>query len=300
MKTLLISTACLIFISTLQEGTLPVPLAVRGPAVSDTLQYIFLGHTYEWHTGGNRIDPRIVALDPQQYDRIWLGGDICSEAMLYETTLQHIDEVFDLSKATTQYALGNHDIRNGNIQWYHQYTGRRSYNHHTEHGLVSVCLNSMLNTTLCQDLNLQYQMLKNICDTISHSKHLVVFHHLNLWADLPDLPPPSTYSHHDARYWTANCDSIKTHYRDVIYPMLKEVRARGIKVYCIVGDTGSGTYKGFHTENRDSIHFFASGVDNSRYADDPQAYGQQPADSVLIFKHDLGQQHLTWEFVPIQ
>ncbi len=81
--------------------------------------------------------------------------------------------------------------------------------------------------------------------------------------------------------------------------MLKEVRERGIEVYNILGDTGSGTYKGFYKENRDSIHFFASGVDNSRYADDPQLYAQQPADSVLIFQHDLTSQELTWQFVAV-
>jgi len=272
------------------------PAAVE---LSDTLRYIFLGHTYEWHAGGERVDPRIIDLQPKQYDRIWLGGDICSEAMLLETTLQHIDEVFDLTSPTTQYALGNHDIRNGNIQWYREYTGRKSYNHHSENGLVSVCLNSMLNPTQCQDLNRQFQMLRNICDTISVSQHLVVFHHLNLWSDIPDLPTPSSYSHHDAMYWQANCDSITTRYREVIYPMLKSVRERGINVYCILGDTGSGTYKGFHQENSDSIHFFASGINNSRYANDPDLYAQQPADSVLLFEHDLTNQKLNWEFIAV-
>lgn len=259
---------------------------------SDTLCYLFAGHTYH----GLRVDPRLISLDKTKYSRIWLGGDICSEALLEKSTVQHIDNVFDLAKPTTQYALGNHDVRNGNMQWYKSFCERESFNYYSANGAVSVCLNSMLNPTLCEELNSQYRMLKTICDTISESKHLFVFHHAGLWDRVPDLPPSATYSHSNFIYWSANCDSATSYYENTIYPMLKEVRSRGIKVYCIIGDTGTGSLKGFHQETSDSIHFFASGLYNAKYLHNPILFQAQIPDSILVFKHDLINQQMEWQF----
>ncbi|MBL4705614.1 MAG: hypothetical protein JKY54_13910, partial [Flavobacteriales bacterium] len=84
---------------------------------ADTLYYLFMGHTYNAKPTGPRVDPRLVLLDKSGYSRLWLGGDICSEAFLEKSTVEHMDDVFDLGNPSTQYALGNHDVRNGNMQW---------------------------------------------------------------------------------------------------------------------------------------------------------------------------------------
>ncbi|MBL4703337.1 MAG: hypothetical protein JKY54_02385 [Flavobacteriales bacterium] len=139
-------------------------------------------------------------------------------------------------------------------------------------------------------------MLKNICDTISVSKHLFVFHHAGLWLRVPGLPHPGSYSHSNLEFWGANCDSSSAYFENTIYPMLKEVRSRGIKVYCIMGDSGAGSMKGFHKENMDSIHFFSSGLYNSKYTHDSVLYDAQIPDSVLVFSHDLVNQEMTWQF----
>ena len=85
--------------------------------------YMFTGHTYQWYTDGSKVDPRLVELDKSVYNRIWLGGDICSEAMLKRSTLEYIDSLFRIHEPWNHYALGNHDTRNGNLEWYREITG---------------------------------------------------------------------------------------------------------------------------------------------------------------------------------
>lgn len=266
---------------------------------SDTLSYIFLGHTYNFKPTGPRVDPRVVAIDKSKFSRIWLGGDICSEAFLKKSTVLHMDSVFSLSSNTTQYALGNHDIRNGNIEWYSEICGKPTYNAYSANGAVSICMNSMLNPGLCPQLNAQYKFIKSICDTITESTHLFIFHHAGLWERVPGLPPSATYCHSNFNYWNANCDSSTTYYENTIYQLLKQVRNRGIKVYCIMGDSGTGSLKGWHRENADSIHFFASGLYNSKYSHDSVLYASQIPDSALIFTHDLINKTVDWRYQSI-
>jgi hypothetical protein len=266
---------------------------------SDTLSYLFLGHTYNFKPTGPRVDPRVVQIDKSQFSRIWLGGDICSEAFLEKSTVLHMDSVFSLSSSTTQYALGNHDVRNGNIEWYSEICNKPTYNVYSANGAVSICMNSMLNPGLCTQLNSQYKMIKSVCDTITDSKFLFIFHHAGLWENVPGLPPSATYCHSNFNYWVANCDSASTYYENTIYPLLKQVRNKGIKVFCIMGDSGTGTLKGFHTENADSIHFFASGLYNSKFSHDSILYNAQIPDSALIFTHDLVNQQMDWKFQSI-
>lgn len=263
--------------------------------VDDTLRYLFLGHTYDWQSGNHRVDPRVQAIHFSNYARTWLGGDISSEAMLKRSIISHIDSVFDLSAPTTQYALGNHDIRNGNMQYYWETTGRKSYNMHSDNGVVSICLNSQLNPSLCEDLNDQFDLIKNVCDTIQSSKHLFLFMHSGIFGNVPNLPAPINYSHTNFSNWNANCSGPSATFASAIYPLLEQVKARGIIVYCIMGDTGA-VYKQFHAEPTDSIHFFANGINNSKFVNDPVVLAQQPKDRVLVFEHVLPTDEITWKF----
>ncbi|MCH2223616.1 MAG: hypothetical protein MK066_02520 [Crocinitomicaceae bacterium] len=262
--------------------------------VDDTLRYIFMGHTYDWQSVNHHVDPRIQEIRFSDYARTWLGGDISSEALLKRSTILHIDSVFDLSAATTQYALGNHDVRNGNMQYYWEATGRKSYNMHSENGVVSICLNTQLNPSLCEDLNNQFDLIKNVCDTIQSSSHLFLFMHSGIFGNVPNLPPSENYAHTNFSYWNANCSGPSATFVSAIYPLLEQVKARGIIVYCILGDTGA-VHKQFHAEVADSIHFFANGINNSKYTD-PVILAQQEKDRVLIFEHVLPTDEITWKF----
>ena len=262
----------------------------------DTLRYVFMGHTYRYNNPGPRyiVDPRIQDFDYTGYSRTWLGGDISSEATLNRGNFVYLDSVFDLMAPTTQYALGNHDIRNGNIQYYREATGRKSYNVYSANGIVSLCMNSQLNPSNCEDLNLQFQMLKNVCDTIQNSSHLVLIMHNCLFYGVPNIPPPNTFAHSNFTNWNANCSSSTQTFTTAIYPMLEAVKEKGIMVHVIMGDTGTSV-KQFHQESTDSIHFFASGIGNSKYLDSA-VLATKPLDRVLVFEHVLATQEMTWQF----
>lgn len=262
----------------------------------DTLRYIFLGHVYRYYGQfpNYKVDQRVQDLNYDNFERVWLGGDVCSEAMLDRHTLVYLDSIFDLDAPETQYAIGNHDIRNGNIQYYREFVKRPSYNVTITNGVVSVCMNTQLNPSNCEDLNRQFDMIKNVCDTIQESSHLILLMHSCVFADVPGLPASGNYSHADFRYWNANCKSSDNTFLTSIYPMLKEVRDRGIEVYCVLGDSGVNI-KEFHQENADSIQFFASGICNSKFID-PLELELQPKDKVLIFDHVPATQEVTWGF----
>jgi|GEM_PF-6127933 len=89
---------------------------------NDPFRIFFAGHTYDHHGLGKRVDPRLEKLDYNRYDRIVLGGDVCSEALQDYSTLEYLDHLFDLSNENTFYVIGNHDARNGNLDWHHRFT----------------------------------------------------------------------------------------------------------------------------------------------------------------------------------
>jgi hypothetical protein len=261
----------------------------------DTLHYAFFAHVSQWYTAVPTVDIRVSLLDKSGYDRIWLGGDITSESSLNKETFLYIDSIFSISSPTTQYALGNHDIRNGNKQWYEKVCRRKSYNYLEANGAISVCLDMTLNSSDCENLNKQFKLIKDICDTIQVNKHLFIFGHQNPWKNVPDLPNPYNYAHTNFEYWLCHCDDSTAYFQNAIYPLLKQVRNRGIKVYNIVGDTG-GYVREFHQENSDSIHFFSCGINNSKYFGDTAMYNQQPKDKILVFDHIVSTNEIKWSF----
>lgn len=250
---------------------------------NNTEHYLFLGHVYNaTHT----IQPKIAEINFSNYDRIWLGGDILIEGGNEIQYWQNLDTLIGISQPQVQYALGNHDIRDGNIQWYEEITKRKSYNYYIKNSTISVCLNTMLNPSMCEELNNQFDLIKNICDTITDSKHLFFFFHNGIWGQ-PDtsFPGIGSYAHDDLKYWNANCDNSQTTFLNVIYPMLNEVVNRNINVYCILGDTGTNSKK-FYKQSDTGVHFFASGIYQM----------ESEKNNVLIFDHDLQSDIVTWGF----
>ncbi|MCH7534217.1 MAG: hypothetical protein IH948_00435 [Bacteroidetes bacterium] len=265
---------------------------VNTKSVGDTLQYFFVGHPYRANAANNKVDVRIEALNYGKYDRIWLGGDVCSEAMLEYSTVEYIDSIFDLSLPSTQYALGNHDIRNGNMEYYREFTGRESYNVFSARGAVTICMNSQLNPSLCEELNNQFDMIKNVCDTISPNSFLFLIMHSNLFYQLP-ISKPNNYFHANYQYWNANCSSSDATFANAIYPLLLIAKSKGVTVYCIMGDSGS-LNKAYYEPSIDSVHFFASGIYNSKYTDSLEILAKP--DKVLIFEHIPAANKMSWRF----
>jgi len=252
---------------------------------SDTLHYFFTGHIKKVNPTKSKykIDPRIEELDKTKYDRIWLGGDVCTETTQDYSTLQYLDSIFDLSKPGNYWALGNHDARNRNYNWISEFTHRKTYFAHYQDGITAIVLNTNLVPSDCENLNNQFNIIKNVCDTITKSSNLFMIMHHGIWRNVPNLPPPGTYAHSDLIYWNANCDSVNTSFAEVVYPLLKKVKKRGIEIYCILGDMGCNGKK-FFMQSVDSINFMGCGLCN------------EPTDVVLIFNHILSEQKITWEF----
>ncbi len=257
--------------------------------------YLFTGHTYDWHSYGSKVDKRLVELDKSRFDRIWLGGDICSEAMLNYSTIVYIDSLFDIGAPGNHYALGNHDTRNGNIDWYRELTGRETYYTYEQDGITTILMNTCIVPSDCEHLDKQFRMIENVCDTIQNSSHLILIMHHALCYNVPGIPSPNLWSHTKFPYWNANC-----YYREnnsfvgAIYPMLLDVLSRGIEVLCLIGDIGANG-KLINLPSDDGVFFLGCGLDNSRYTD-PDELAQQEKDLLLIFKHDIEKRQLTWSF----
>jgi len=250
----------------------------------ESIQYLFVGHCYQRGSHGTKVDYRIEQLDKSVYQGIWLGGDVCSEPMLEYSTIKYIDSLFNLGSPETHWALGNHDARNGNWEWYEEFTGRKTYYAYSSHGITRVVMNTNIVPVNCEMLNEQYQIISNVCDTISAATDLILIMHHDLWRDVPGLPPPGTYAQSDLIYWNANCDSADTRFVETIYPKLVAVRQRGINVTCILGDMGA-TWKKFDMFSDDGIRFMGCGL-----------YDNSPEDNVLFIEKEIESAPLTFSF----
>jgi hypothetical protein len=255
---------------------------------NDTLSYIFLGHIKLKQNGQDKVDPRIEGIDFSDFDRIWLGGDVTDESNLNYETLNYIDSLFDVSKPSNIWVYGNHDLRNFNEDWLREITGKKTYYAYSENGITTIALNLAINPSDCEKLNDQFEMIKNVCDTIQESSHLIVICHNSVWKDVPGLLPPYVYSQSNLKYWLANCYDKPADFTSIIYPLLLEVKSRGITVLNILGDSGSFN-KGVTMLSSDGIFFIASGISSSTQ----EEYGP---DKVLIIKHHPESEFLNWQF----
>ena len=258
----------------------------------DTLTYLFMGHTYQWGSGGNRVDQRLENIDFSDFDGIWLGGDICSEASLNYATLKYIDDLFDLGNPNNHWTLGNHDIRNGNLEWIEEFTERPTYYASYNKGITTVVLNANLSPLDCENIDKQYNMIKAVCDSISHG-HLIFLVHHGLYQDIPGIEDPSTYGHSNLINWMGNCYEDSSSYLHTIYPLLIDVESRGIQVKHVMGDVGTQA-KSYYGISDDGVEYFGSGINNSYNTH----YGLPiiEADLLLIFKHVVSSNQLFWEF----
>lgn len=255
---------------------------------SDTLNYLFLGHIKKKTNGVDDIDPRIKGLDLNTYDRVWLGGDVTDESNLEYTTLQYIDSIFDVSNPANAWAFGNHDQRNYNTDWLREITNKNTYYTHYENGITTIVVNYSIPPSDCESLNDQYQMIKNVCDSIEESSHLIIISHNCVWHAVPGLPSPGEYAHANLKYWISNCFDKPANFSETIYPLLIQVKNKNIEVINVLGDTGN-LNKGESMISDQGIYFIASGINASTQV-------LRGPDKVLIFDHHPESEYLDWNF----
>lgn len=270
-------------------------------------QYIYIGHSYDWKAENrDRVDPRIDSMDLSKYDQIWLGGDLCSRTSQKATTLAYLDNIFQLSKPTTHWSIGNHDLKKGNPAFITQHTKRPlSYSHHDD-GITYFIMNTNLghpqvepmdSTLLCEALHRQINILHNITDTIKNSAYLVVLHHHGLLTkklvegrmDIIDkwhLITPSL---------PFDCAPHST-FEELVYPMLTTIQRKGVQVILVGGDIGQRAKK-FEYKTKEGIWFLGSGINNSMDPNHvPKYVKNMNPDSILVFEYDLRKRKLDWSF----
>ncbi len=255
-------------------------------------KYLFTAHTY---MGETIIDSRLVELDKSGYDHIWLGGDICSETLMGESALVYLQEHLKICEPHNYFCFGNHDRRNGNLDYWESYTGKKSYYADNFNNITVINLDTNLAPDDCENLNNQFDIICNVTDTIEQSSHLILLFHWGLWVDVPGLPAPYTYCHSNLRYWNSNCDSTNNNFVQSIYPKLVEVKNRGIEVICIMGDMGA-TYKKVDMRSTDDIVFLGCGLYNIKYRWEDDQWWTYEKDLILELNHNVDEGEFTWTY----
>lgn len=270
--------------------------------------FIFLGHPYDWQAAGNRIDPRLEKLDLEKFDEVWLGGDVCSKTSASESTLRYLDSIFDFKSGKTHWAIGNHDVLDGNAELITKWTGRPLFYVEHSDGITVVVLNTLLfyypqgnpSATDCKLIEEQFEMLRQLADTLANSSHLIVLHHHCLLTN--------SLSEHAFAMDTifnlylpeqqVSC-KYKGTFQDKIYPLLNQIQQKGIQVIMIGGDFGM-RQKSFQHRTSDGIWFLGSGINNSvspEFA--PEYVTNFDPDKILTLHYQPAYQQLTWKFLDL-
>jgi hypothetical protein len=128
----------------------------------------------------------------------------------------------------------------------------------------------------------QLEMVKNVCDSISDSRFLIVLHSRLLWMignkDFSSLIDSVAES-------TRQLDT--TNFYQDIFPLLQKVKAKGIQVICLGGDKSKINIE---YSPEDSITFFTSTM-APEFADN--------LNDVMIFTYSKTENTMLWEFVPL-
>lgn len=278
-------------------------MATSEEILRKSTQYIFLGHTYKTP---NRVDPRLEKIDFSQYKGVWLGGDICSETTQERATIDYVDDLFDLSDEDTHWATGNHDIRNGNIQWITDATERNFFYSNTKDGITIAVMDTNLGHgvgrgSTCEERAEQADFFNTLLDTIQESSHLVILTHWVIWGKV-DNSAMKTFTYANACLHTFQflCEGQPdSRFPAYLYDKILAAEERGVEVIIVSGDGGIYSKK-YHFETKEGVDFMISGLystlDRSIPLPDSTAINSNP-DSVLIFNHDVAERKLTWEFV---
>lgn len=272
-----------LFTSCTKEKTSPVGIK----------KYAFFGHTYQ---DNETVDKRVRNLDLSVYDQIWLGGDICAESTQSKKILKHIDHVFNLNSPTTHWTVGNHDVRNGNLNWITDFTQKPLFYATYFNGITLLNINTTMNIKQYyskDDIQLQYKLIKQVCDTISKSKHLIILSHHSVWNGCGNVNNVSQFSNQDFSSYLFSVNP-KENYKTFFYPLLVQLKKRGINIIHIAGDFGQLATE-YSSLSQDGINFIGSGITSeSNY--NKQFSTAEKEDKYLILTHNELTQKISWKF----
>lgn len=246
---------------------------------------IFIPHPRTEDKTNQSVNAGIAKIDFSKYGVKMLGGDLTYSTSEDSATLAYCDSIFDLDNLNTLWSFGNHDVESGNRSLIKEFTGRDSYYTYTRNKITFMVLDCELDAesfsaTYIKDD--QLQMVKNVCDTISDSNFLVLLHSRYIWMINND-------------YFTDKLDSVAassksmdtTNFYSEIYPLLQEVKSRGIQIHVFGGDKSliNVTYS-----KEDSITFHAARMSNT-YVDS--------VNNVIVIDYNEQNKTMTCNFVTL-
>lgn len=246
-----------------------------------TKSYLHLAHTRA--AINPDIDSLAALIDYEQYDMLWLGGDLAQATSRNANTMEYVDAIFDLDAPTTLWALGNHDY--DDLTLVESFTKRPPYYTFHQDGITFIVLDTQ--DSLSHIVGDQRDFLNGVLDTLASSTHLIVLHHKLIWmydnTDLVGQISAISNGNLGDCFFCLNPNNFNSE----LYPKLVEVRQKGIEVLCIGGDIGFRA-KEFSYVTTEGIHFLASGIEYN-----------EPDNKALLFHHEMNSHLLTWEFVPL-
>lgn len=248
-----------------------------------TYQYLHLSHT---RTNVNpEIDSLTKTKNLSNYDMLWLGGDMALNTSENATSMNYVNQVFNLSSSKTYFTLGNHDYTNTEL--IKSYTGRNKYFATYKNGITIMVLDTQ--DSLSNIVGAQKQMFDTVTDTILKSSHLVILHHKLIWmlgiSQLESLIPSTSNGAYGDCFYCLNNNNFYSQ----LYPKLLQVTQKGIKVICVGGDLGFNATSFEHTTG-EGIKFLGSGIE----------YGRDTINKVIVFYHEPLNKKLSWKFVKLK
>lgn len=250
------------------------------------LKIIFIPHPRSEDKVKQSVAKGIEDIDFNMFDVKMLGGDLTYYTSDERATMEYCDRLFDLDNLNTLWTFGNHDIQSNNLALIKEFTGRERYYSYFRDGVTFIVLDTEINAegfdrTFIKDD--QLKMIKNVCDTINISMQLILLHHRLIWMiNNDELEKRLT----DSIAASSRAMDTTNFYSD-IYPLLKEVKSKGIKVSAFGGDKSKINIE---YSPEDSITFYAARL-ASDFSDD--------LNNVIVARYNKENSKMVYSFVPL-
>lgn len=244
---------------------------------------IFVPHPRSNDTQRQSSQAGIEAINFGRYDMILLGGDLTYYTTINYTAMDHCDSLYNLGDTNTLWTLGNHDMNNPG--YVTEYTHRPTYYAYYIQDITFLVLNTELDVNGFVSSYIsgdQLAMIHSVADTIIDSKYLVLLQHRLLWMIGNEYLETKLDSVGQS---TAQLDTAN--FYEEVYPLLQQVKAKGIQVICLGGDRAD---LNIEYSPEDSITYLASTMV-------PEFSDTQ--NHVIILTIDDITDSISWEFVPL-
>jgi len=250
------------------------------------LKFIFVPHPRSEDQVHQSVYPGIAKIDFTKYDVKMLGGDLTYSTGKDSATLAYCDNLFNLGSPNTLWSFGNHDVQSGHRELINKFTGRESFYSYYRDGITFIVLDTELDANGFSSTFIkgdQLQMVKNVCDSITESRFLILLHHRFMWMINNDY------------FITMLTDSIAassrsmdtTNFYSDIFPLLQKVKNKRIQVLVFGGDKSKINVI---YSPEDSITFYAA-----RLADDlPDSIN-----NVIVLNYSPQNKEITCNFMPL-